>query len=49
MQAIFGDREHRTARRALRVEAWRGVLIDLALMAFAIGVALAVGAIGGGP
>jgi hypothetical protein len=32
----------------MRVETWRGVLADLALMAFAIGAMLAVGVCGGG-
>lgn len=48
MQAIYGEREHRAAQRAVRVEAVREVLADLAMMAFAIGLMLVAGVFGGG-
>lgn len=47
MQPVYGKREQRAARRALRLEAWRAVLTDLATIAFAIGLMLAAGAFGG--
>jgi hypothetical protein len=43
VQTIYGEREHRAARRALRVEAVRAVAADVALALLLLGSLVVAG------